>query len=118
MLVRSNGDKFVKRMQPYRQDGLLLYSIWNGYKDSSNVKQFLQAWGDGRIENFHTSGHATAETIKKLCNMCSYENTVIMPMHTEAAEKFKDVGLEGKIFYPRQNVCYDWHDVNDTAHGR
>lgn len=112
MLVRSNGDKFVKRMQPYRKDGLLLYSIWNGYKDSSeSVKQFLQAWGYGRIENFHTSGHATAETIKELCNICSDENTVILPMHTEAAEKFKNLGLEGKIFYPQQDICYDWQNL-------
>lgn len=113
MLVRSNGDKFVKRMQPYRKDGLLLYSIWNGYKDSSeNVKEFLQAWGDGRIENFHTSGHATAETIKELCNICSDENTVILPMHTEAAEKIKEIGLTGKIFYPQKDTCYDWQDIN------
>ena len=96
-------------MKPYRKDGLLLYSIWNGYKNSSsNVKQFLQAWGDGRIENFHTSGHASVETIKELCNICSDEHTVILPMHTEAPEKFKNLGLEGKIFYPQQDICYDW----------
>ena len=113
MLVRSNGDKFVKRMEPYRKEGLLLYSIWNGYKDNSeNVKEFLQAWGDGRIENFHTSGHATAETIKALCNICSDENTVILPMHTEAAEKIKEIGLTGKTFYPQQDICYDWQDID------
>ena len=112
MLVRSNGDKFVKRMKPYCKDGLLLYSIWNGYKDrSGSVKKFLQSWGDGRIENLHTSGHASAETIKKLCNICSDENTVILPMHTEAAEKFKDMGLNGKIFYPQQDICYDWQNL-------
>ena len=112
MLVRSNGDKFVKRMQPYCNDGLLLYSMWNGYKDSSeNVKDFLRAWGDGRIENFHTSGHASAETIKRLCNMCSDEHTVILPMHTEAPEKFKNLGLDGKIFYPQQDICYDWQNL-------
>ena len=112
MLVRSNGDKFIKRMQPYRKNGLLLYSIWNGYKDrSGSAKKFLQSWGDGRIENFHTSGHAAAETIKKLCNICSDENTVILPMHTEAPEKFKNLGLEGKIFYPQQDICYDWQDI-------
>ena len=116
MLVRSNGDKFVKRMQPYRKGGLLLYSMWNGYKDSSeNVKEFLRTWGAGRIENFHTSGHASAETIKKLCNICSDENTVILPMHTEAAERFKDIGLNGKIFYPRQDTCYDWQNINEES---
>ena len=112
MLVRSNGDKFVKRMQPYCNDGLLLYSMWNGYKDSSeNVKEFLRTWGDGRIENLHTSGHASAETIKELCNICSDENTVILPMHTDAPEKFKDIGLNGKIFYPQQDICYDWQNL-------
>lgn len=112
MLVRSNGNKFVERMTPYRNNGLLLYSIWNGYKDYGNVKGFLQSWGDGRIENFHTSGHASTETIRELCNICSDENTIILPMHTEAAEKFKDLGLAGKIFYPQQNVCYDWKDIS------
>ena len=111
MLVRSSGNKFVKRMEPYRNNGLLLYSIWNGYKDYGNVKGFLQAWGDGRIENFHTSGHASTETIRELCNICSDENTIILPMHTEAAEKFKDLGLDGKIFYPQQDICYDWQNL-------
>ena len=116
MLVRSNGDKFVKRMKPYCKHGLLLYSIWNGYKDSSeNVKEFLRTWGAGRIENFHTSGHASAETIKELCNICSDENTLILPMHTDAAERFKDIGLNGKIFYPRQDTCYDWQNINEES---
>ena len=115
MLVRSSGNKFVKRMEPYRNNGLLLYSIWNGYKDYGNVKGFLQAWGDGRIENFHTSGHASTETIRELCNICSDENTIILPMHTEAAEKFKDLGLDGKIFYPQQGICYDWQDIRKES---
>lgn len=115
-LVRSNGDKFVNWMKPYCRDGLLLYSMWEGYKNSdSNVKKFLKSWGNGRLENYHTSGHASVDTIKKLCNTCSDENTVILPMHTEAAAKFKDMGLIGKIFYPQQNIYYDWQDMNQES---
>ena len=68
--------------------GLLVYSFWNGYKETDNMKEFLgecEKLGL-KIVTLHTSGHADAETIKDLIGKTKPKK--ILPVHTENAEWF------------------------------
>ena len=70
-------------------DGILFYSMWNGYKqkeDISELLQFMQGKGV-QIVDLHTSGHADEDTIRKLIEDVSPD--YIIPVHTENAEWFE-----------------------------
>jgi len=65
--------------------------MWHGYFDQSkslrNLKSYLEE-KDVRIEELHTSGHATISELTDLVNALSPK--VIIPIHTFHPEKFKD----------------------------
>ena len=70
MLVRSSHLSLIKSLS--RQDSLsgsvLVYSMWEGYKEKEDMYKFLkgiEALGI-KIVSMHTSGHADSETIEKL----------------------------------------------------
>jgi len=70
------------------EDGLLVYSMWEGYKEQPQMQDFLAACVSKGLSlcSLHTTGHADAETIRKLIE---YTNpTEIIPIHTEAPEWF------------------------------
>lgn len=92
MYVRGNKSMlhFLKQIdKTHDLDGsVLIYSMWNGYKDRPEMKAFLQeveAMGI-KIVDCHTSGHADSQAIKNL--ICAVNPAMIVPVHTENEEWF------------------------------
>ena len=69
----------------------LIYSMWEGYKEKEEVKNFLNdihKYGINDIIDLHTSGHAGCETIKLLNTLKAKK---VIPIHTTEPEKLKDL---------------------------
>ena len=69
------------------ENGVLVYSFWSGYRETENMKSFLDECEKLGLEivTLHTSGHADYASIKKLVE--TVNPTEIIPIHTEAPEK-------------------------------
>jgi ribonuclease J len=91
MLIRSTKIEMVKELlkQLPQEETLLIYSMWDGYinenvkKGENLVQSYLDIWN--LFENkqkIHTSGHATAETLTKVCQLLN-PKTAIIPIHSE-----------------------------------
>ena len=84
-------------------DSLLIYSMWNGYLDKTHPafdeykSNFINnALNYGcRIVNLHTSGHASIDEIKKICDIT--EAKTIIPIHSENPECITKLGIKGHI---------------------
>jgi len=71
--------------------GTWIYSMWHGYLYQSETLRNLKAYleeKDVRMEELHTSGHATISQLTGLANALSPK--MIIPIHTFHPEKFKD----------------------------
>ncbi len=71
--------------------GSWIYSMWHGYLDQSESLRKLKSYLEGkdvRIEELHTSGHATISELTDLANALTPK--MIIPIHTFHPEKFKD----------------------------
>ena len=100
MLARPNRNpdlkpgKFEERMQQM-EDPFITYSLWDGYLEGGKapdqaIVDFVRGRDDeSHMKKLHTSGHAYVETLAKLMDMTDPE--VIIPMHTESAEAFKNM---------------------------
>ena len=91
MCVRSSMGNYIKSIMASmpNQKGILIYSIWNGYKQEPTTKAFLelcQQLNLGVID-YHTSGHADETTIIALINHVKPKQ--IIAIHTENAAWFK-----------------------------
>jgi ribonuclease J len=89
MMVRANS-KFtdiIRKFDP--EQGIILYSMWDGYrtKQDSNIPGFLSL--AGTWETLHTSGHASPDDIKMLVEKTSPD--IIVPMHTDRPEALKSL---------------------------
>jgi len=71
--------------------GTWIYSMWHGYFDQSeslrNLRNYLKD-KDVRIEELHTSGHATISELTDLVTALGPK--MVIPIHTFHPEKFKD----------------------------
>lgn len=94
MLIRSN-DTFKQLIDEYANsnDSKIYYSMWNGYLDckrpafNESLYNFLEPY---KIEYKHTSGHANLETLKAVFETVKPKCGII-PIHTEAPEKFQEL---------------------------
>lgn len=96
MCVRTSMLSYMKLLSEKMsfENGLLVYSFWSGYKSGEKMKKFLsecEALGL-KIETLHTSGHADKNAVRKLIETVNPD--VIIPVHTENAEKFKELAPE------------------------
>ncbi len=77
MLVRSSMLNYLKRIDDDKkirfntsifENSVLIYSLWKGYKENEDVKNFLKEMQNLGVEifNLHTSGHAEKQTIDRL----------------------------------------------------
>lgn len=91
MLIRSTKIKMMKELlkQLPQEETLLIYSMWNGYinekvKNGENLVQaYLDIWNlFNNKQKIHTSGHATAETLAKVCQLVNPRKAII-PIHSE-----------------------------------
>ena len=82
MMVRANRrfEKIIRQFDP--SNGIIIYSMWDGYrtKPDSNIPGFLKLTGSW--ESLHTSGHASAADICMLIEKTQPD--MILPMHTES----------------------------------
>lgn len=90
MCVRSSMLRYMQSLleQTSFEGGLLIYSMWSGYRKQPEMKAFLCACEDMglKVIELHTSGHADADTIKRL--IAHVKPTEIIPVHTENAAWF------------------------------
>ena len=94
MIIRENPnltpilDKYAKS-----NETKIYYSMWKGYLDrkkdafKESLFNFLEPY---EIEYMHTSGHADLETLKKVFEAVKPKGGII-PIHTEAPEKFQEL---------------------------
>lgn len=90
MCVRVSMLNYIKSLSKKMQleGGLLIYSFWSGYREQLAMKEFLKECENLglKIVTEHTSGHADADTIKRLIE---HTNPLkIIPVHTENVEWF------------------------------
>ena len=71
------------------ENGYLIYSFWDGYKETESVKTFLEVCKKLglKVITLHTSGHADAKAINQL--IAKTNPTEILPIHTENPDWFK-----------------------------
>ena len=129
MLVRANNHSenhskkrsISEKMIEYFQGHQLIYSIWDGYlkvgmpwfnQNYSDFLEFSRKNGgtirgiDEGDKGWHTSGHATAETIKNVIRITS--PGVIIPIHGEDSHNYDKLGVpKGLIVHMRDGQTYD-----------
>lgn len=90
MCVRSSMLRYLKSLSERMSfgGGLLIYSMWEGYKKQPQMQEFLQACVEMGLSvcSLHTTGHADEETIRALIDHTNPGE--IIPVHTEAPEWF------------------------------
>jgi ribonuclease J len=72
-------------------NGNLIYSMWEGYKEQTETKQFID-WLKSKnftIYNIHTSGHADIDTLKEYADTLSPKS--ILPIHTFNKKDYKNI---------------------------
>jgi len=93
MCVRNSMLRYLKSFAGKMsfENGLLVYSFWSGYRETESMKNFLSECEKLglRIVTLHTSGHADESTIKKLIEAVNPK--VLIPIHTENAQRFKEL---------------------------
>lgn len=96
MCVRTSMLDYLKSLSELMsfENGILVYSFWSGYRETESMKPFLTECEKMglRIEILHTSGHADEGTIRKLIQRVN--PSVLIPVHTENAEKFREIAPE------------------------
>lgn len=93
MCVRNSMIRYLKSLSdkmPF-ENGILVYSFWSGYRETGNMKYFLTECEKLGLEivTLHTSGHADENALKRLIETVNPK--VLMPIHTENAERFKKI---------------------------
>jgi mRNA degradation ribonuclease J1/J2 len=100
MIIRANN-AFEPLLDEYAEkpDTRIYYSMWKGYIDSKNpafkneTAMFFKPY---KIEFLHTSGHAGIKTLTNVFDTVNPKCGII-PIHTEAPEKFNEL-------FPRQKI--------------
>ena len=101
MCIRSSMKQYLEnRSKEFSFEGcVLFYSMWEGYKKQENMKEFLKFMEEKGVKviSLHTSGHADEKDFDKLIK--KVEPEIIVPIHTENSEWFKQ--------YENCEVIYD-----------
>ena len=96
MCVRNSMLRYMQSLAQKMsfKDGILIYSFWNGYRETENMRSFLsESEKLGlKVVTLHTSGHADEDTIKQLISRVN--PSVLIPVHTENAQKFREIAPE------------------------
>jgi len=87
-----------------RNDSLVIYSMWTGYLDERAKNQELVDFlAPYHYRVLHTSGHAPPEDLKRLIDTLNPRQGVI-PIHTDAPERFREIVPEGKLILLNDGV--------------
>ncbi len=109
MFIRST-DKFhdflndiLPMLNP--KQTLFIYSLWEGYINREDTlmpdyvklrNRFQSADFPAEVRNLHTSGHATMETLRRVCETLN-PSTAIIPIHREKGSDFKDTKISPEL---------------------
>lgn len=72
-------------------NGNLIYSMWEGYKEKTETQQFI-GWLKSKnftIYDIHTSGHADIDTLKEYADTLTPKS--IIPVHTFNKKDYKNI---------------------------
>ncbi len=95
MLVRAT-DKFndyIDFLMPYLENDktILIYSMWKEYvnPDSKHANKKYLVFIDkfSNVRKIHTSGHATADCLARVCNLVNPKKGIV-PIHSENSANF------------------------------
>ena len=93
IFVRANDNfKKIMEMEKYKEDSIVIYSMWDGYLQNPRIADFLQ---EREVVKLHTSGHAAQKTLKKVCETLK-PRCGLIPIHSEAPGKMSEL-LSGEI---------------------
>jgi len=89
MMIRAT--KYFKDIvsQYEKEKSIVIYSMWKGYLKNKPMIDFLNGIN---YKYAHTSGHATKEAIKAVCEAVKPKRAII-PIHSEAVERIKDLNI-------------------------
>lgn len=91
MMVRPSMATYLEKLSEEMdfEGGLLIYSLWNGYKENPYTEAFLKSMKSLglRIVDLHTSGHADTAALERLIRTVKPDE--IIPVHTEKPEWFE-----------------------------
>ena len=105
MLVRTSGkfksllDNFM-RILPDKET-VFIYSQFKGYiipeheAYKADTDEFVHSH-DWKFEYLHTSGHASQETLAKVCNIVN-PSAAIIPIHKEDGSDFKSLYIDDAL---------------------
>ena len=98
MLIGSSSS-YKERMEYFSDlDPLLIYSMWDGLVDKKadtydkEWGALYHSWNPKRRENLHTSGHATADDLRRMILTVKPEQYIV-PIHTEKPEMFMELDI-------------------------
>ena len=95
MFIRANF--WSEKMLEAFDDGLIVYSMWDGYLSGKKKNQKLvDLLKERDWVPLHTSGHATADDLREVGETVNPRKGII-PIHSEAPEKFSEL-------FPAYNV--------------
>lgn len=88
MLVRVKNSDSRRLLSQFKDQCLLIYSMWMGYLSSCRIEETaaLVESCPNRVY-LHTSGHASRQAIKQVLEIV--RPGVVIPIHTEAQNRFK-----------------------------
>ena len=93
MCVRNSMLRYLQSLAKKTsfENGLLVYSFWSGYRETESMKHFLTECEKLglKIVTLHTSGHADEIAIRQLIE--TVNPNVLVPIHTENAERFQEI---------------------------
>lgn len=96
MCIRNSMLQYLKSLTRNMsfENGLLVYSFWNGYRETDSMKFFLSECEKLglKIVTLHTSGHADENALKRLIE--TVKPKALLPIHTENAERFREIAPE------------------------
>jgi ribonuclease J len=118
MLVRQ-GDYFKNIMEKY-ENCLVVYSMWTGYiNERAKNQELVDFLTPYRYSVLHTSGHASKDDLKKLFDIVNPKRGLI-PIHTDAPEKFREIFPEEKLFIKndREHFCLNEDKILTEAKRR
>ena len=99
MLVRDNW-AFRQIIPKFpKEESIILYSMWDGYRTrrDSTIPDFL-ALGGG-WQSLHTTGHASHQDLQRVVELSQAD--LVIPMHSEAPEQLNNLCTKDKILMPQ-----------------
>ena len=95
MTVRDNRDfrNIISKFD--REQSIMLYSMWDGYrtKPGSTIPDFLNL--AGHWESLHTSGHASHDALKMVVELAAPQT--VIPMHSDNPDMLQTLCPDAKI---------------------